>query len=107
MFIRVDLPAPFSPSTPSTSPGASAMETSALARTPGYCLVIPESSSSSADLRQIGDLAGADVLDQLLDLRLVVGADLLLELAEAGEADAVLVESEQVVARLECCVEPP
>jgi len=40
IFIRVDLPAPFSPSTAWISPGATLREMSLLATTAGYRLVM-------------------------------------------------------------------
>src|SRR4051794_10132064 len=46
MFIRVDLPAPFSPSSACTSPLRRSKSTESLARTPGNRLVIPRSSST-------------------------------------------------------------
>src|SRR5579863_4237362 len=45
IFIRVLLPAPFSPSTAWISPGATTNDTSSFARTAGYCLTMPDSSS--------------------------------------------------------------
>src|SRR3990172_3204209 len=45
MFIRVVLPAPFSPSRATISPSATLRLTFSLASTPGNCLVIPLSSS--------------------------------------------------------------
>src|SRR3954470_10492779 len=47
MFISVDLPAPFSPSSACTSPGRSSKSTRSLARTPGNRFVIPLSSSAA------------------------------------------------------------
>src|SRR5438309_1725060 len=44
MFIRVDLPAPFSPSSACTSLSSSSKSTWSFASTPGNCLVIPRSS---------------------------------------------------------------
>ncbi len=44
IFIRVDLPAPFSPSTAWISPGATDSDTASLALTPGYCLLMRRSS---------------------------------------------------------------
>src|SRR5262245_59867159 len=44
MFIRVDLPAPFSPSSACTSPRARSKLTSSLARTPGNCFTMPRIS---------------------------------------------------------------
>src|SRR6266511_6409922 len=46
MFMRVDLPAPFSPRSACTSPFVSSRSTWSLATTPGKRLVIPRSSSS-------------------------------------------------------------
>src|SRR5690242_18762052 len=51
IFISVDLPAPFSPSTAWIWPGATRRLTPSLARTAGYCLVIPVSSSRSMGSR--------------------------------------------------------
>src|SRR5512138_3127404 len=44
MFISVDFPAPFSPSSAWTSPGSSSKSTASFASTPGNCLVIPRIS---------------------------------------------------------------
>src|ERR687885_473118 len=44
MFISVDLPAPFSPSSACTSPRRRSKSMWSLARTPGNCFVIPRSS---------------------------------------------------------------
>src|SRR5690242_16714789 len=68
---------------------------------PWYAARVSPLNERLADLRQVGDLAGLDVGDQRLDLFLVLGAEAILELAEAGEADAVLVEPQQVIARLQ------
>ena len=46
MFIRVDLPAPFSPSRPSTCPLCSARSMWSLASTPGKRRVSPRTSST-------------------------------------------------------------
>src|SRR3972149_4154957 len=51
MFINVDLPAPFSPSSASTSPGAMARSTPASATTPGKVLTIPRSSTRGWRIR--------------------------------------------------------
>ena len=48
MLIRVDLPAPFSPSRQCTSPCRAASEMSSFARTPGNRLVMPSSSTAGA-----------------------------------------------------------
>jgi hypothetical protein len=45
IFISVLLPAPFSPSTAWISPGFTRRLTPSLARTAGYCLLMPLSSS--------------------------------------------------------------
>src|SRR5688572_4193914 len=51
IFIRVDLPAPFSPTRPMTSPDRTSMLKSESARTPGYDLLIPVSlRNGSAEL---------------------------------------------------------
>src|SRR3569833_1051048 len=57
IFISVDLPAPFSPSTAWISPGLTRRWMSSLARTAGYCLVMPCSSRRSGG-RGWGDMAG-------------------------------------------------
>src|ERR1700756_3184971 len=44
MFIRVDLPAPFSPSSAWTSPSRRSKSMWSLARTPGNCFVMPRNS---------------------------------------------------------------
>src|SRR3990170_7382073 len=46
IFIRVDLPAPFSPTRAWTSPGNTSKETSSRARTPGKSLVMDSISST-------------------------------------------------------------
>ena len=48
IFIKVLLPAPFSPSTAWTSPGCTVSETPSLATTPGYRLVMPVSCKRGA-----------------------------------------------------------
>src|SRR5580692_6431801 len=52
IFIIVDLPAPFSPIRPSTSPRSTRRLTLSSAVTPGYVLVIPDSSSSVSAIRR-------------------------------------------------------
>src|SRR5690348_10816241 len=47
IFISVDLPAPFSPTSPWISPGATAKSTDRRAATPPNVLVIPDSSNSA------------------------------------------------------------
>src|ERR1700751_1995416 len=44
MFIRVDLPAPFSPSRAWISPRSRSRSTASFASTPGNCFVMPRSS---------------------------------------------------------------
>jgi hypothetical protein len=53
-FIRVDLPAPFSPNTAWISPGMTRKDTASLATTDGYRLVMP------ANLNKGSGIAGAD-----------------------------------------------
>jgi hypothetical protein len=50
MFIRVDLPAPFSPRSPCTSPGSTTRSMASFATTPGNRLVMPCSSRRTVDL---------------------------------------------------------
>src|SRR5262249_12798741 len=74
IFIRVDLPAPFSPSSAWTSPTATVRETSSRARTPGYCLLIWRISSAGTSVGIcVGEavtfgslLLGAQALQRLL-----------------------------------------
>ena len=58
IFIRVDLPAPFSPTRAWISPGSTASEMRSLARTPGNRLVIPASSTTAA-MSEAGAATGA------------------------------------------------
>src|SRR5262245_17923267 len=108
MFISVDLPAPFSPRTPSTSLAASDSDTSSLATTPGKLFVTPRSSSrgaratatpgpGSANRWQIAHLAGFDIGQKRLHLGLVLRRNRTVELAVARKADAILIEAQQVV----------
>ena len=62
MFTRVDLPAPFSPNSPSTSPSCSATLTRSLARTPGKRFEIASSSRTGDAVSDMpgGDLRAAD-----------------------------------------------
>src|SRR4029079_5983642 len=66
IFIRVDLPAPFSPSTAWICPGATVRFTPSLALTAGHCLPMPISSSRGGGtmgcLRCTGSVAPALVL---------------------------------------------
>src|SRR5215471_17349557 len=50
MFINVDLPAPFSPSSACTSPRRTSNDTSSLATTPGNSLRMPRISRTSSSL---------------------------------------------------------
>src|SRR6478672_9285289 len=126
MFIRVDLPAPFSPSSACTSPSSSSKSTWSLASTPGNCFVIPRSSrtgvpgirrDSVTETEEAGtwpassmcrrampllelvrhlDLAGLDQVLQLRELRLVGRRDLRADLADRDAA--VLEVEDEVVA---------
>src|SRR5918999_492343 len=99
--MRVDLPAPFSPSSAWISPRFSSKSIALFATNEPKRLVIPRSSSAGAspdigsvftagpgllDLgRDVGDLARLDLLHDLVDLLLVLGA-LGGDLAEADAA---------------------
>src|SRR5437868_15346848 len=117
MFIRVDLPAPFSPSRACTSPRASSKSTPSFATTPGNRFVIALSSrrggsamgmarggprpaphwSSRNRVRDL-DLAALDLV--FLGLHLV--DDALRDLrAHLAEPDAVVRERERRRARME------
>src|SRR4029453_1381633 len=55
--MRVELPAPFSPTSACTSPSPSVNETSSRARTPGNCLLTPATSSNDTIPSEVGPLA--------------------------------------------------
>src|SRR5262249_23044050 len=84
IFMSVDLPAPFSPTTARTSPGRRRRSTSCSACTPGKALEMPRASSrgrsASFELSQLG----MERLDVLLgdlavgDVDAVVGLDVLV-----------------------------
>src|SRR6185503_16527395 len=57
MFISVDLPAPFSPSSACTSPRRTSRDTSSLATTPGNSLRIPRISRTSSSLTEVDAIA--------------------------------------------------
>src|SRR5688500_16973027 len=115
--MRVDLPAPFSPSSAWISPCFSSKSIALFATSEPKRLVIPRSSRAgvSPDIgsvstagpglldlgRDVGDLAGLDLLHRLVDLLLVLRA-LRGDLAEADTArldveDGVLAAGEGLV----------
>src|SRR4051812_4835086 len=107
MFIRVDLPAPFSPSRAWISPRRSSKSMASLATSAPNRLVIPRSSSASAS-PGIGSGPSFQLLDLRRDVRDVARDDLLLDLfglvrvllargVELAEGDAVVLELEQLV----------
>src|SRR4029079_6976070 len=55
MFISVDLPAPFSPSSAWTSPSRSSKSMLSFARTPGNCLVMLKSARTTSVSAMPGD----------------------------------------------------
>src|ERR1700757_3378470 len=57
MFISVDLPAPFSPSSACTSPRRTSNETSSFATTPGNSLRMPRISRTSSSLTEVDAIA--------------------------------------------------
>src|SRR6187200_2249462 len=90
METRVDLPAPFSPSSASTSPAPSSSETASLATSAPKRLVMPERRRTGAGpviARPLfrGRLRGLDVGLLGLDLGHHIGRHLLLERAERSE----------------------
>src|SRR4051794_13685149 len=125
-FIRVDLPAPFSPSSAWISPGATTRSTESFAVSAPKRLVIPRSSRctvgppdagraggwsaaaphlptpaverSARRLRRRGDRNRAvdDVLLRLVELALQIRGDLAVELVEVGQAGAVVVQRADV-----------
>src|SRR5579883_97612 len=120
MFIKVDLPAPFSPRMPTISPGQTSRSTASLATVAPKTFVTPLTARSGrpaansaagrfslalTDGREITYFAGADIVHDLLDLRLVLGGDFAVEFAIGRETDAVLVEAQQVVLGLERAVD--
>src|SRR5215208_4552447 len=115
MFISVDLPAPFSPSSACTSPCFKSKSIALLASTPGKCLVMPASSRRGASAMALGRrLRGGpsdppldrwELLDRVGDLDLPVDDLLLLGLdlvdhvlrdlrADLAESDAIIGEAE-------------
>src|SRR5262245_30528716 len=125
MFISVDLPAPFSPSSASTSPRWRSRSTWSFARTPGNRFVIPRSSRTASAMardsmpvkgerghlarpprigsrgrlqrRRRRELPGDDLRLQRLDLRDVRLRHLRADLAE-GDAAVPQVEDDVAVA---------
>src|SRR5690242_12271635 len=114
MFISVDLPAPFSPSSACTSPLRRSKSTLSLATTPGNAFLIPrisrtvEASTAEDSMEVVGaglqrsgdlDLARDDLLLQLVHLVDEVLRDGGVDLPDVHAA--VLQVEEQVVAALE------
>src|SRR5579863_9103864 len=79
IFISVDLPAPFSPTSTRTSPAASVSDTSDNARTPGKLFPMPRISSSGVKLWSRGVCARVrsdrNLYDRLRRLAAKIGAD--------------------------------
>src|SRR6266545_2873887 len=126
MFMRVVLPAPFSPRSARISPSSTSRSTSSLATTPGKRLVIPLNSSRTGRLpsgqrkayggrREFsrrppsctlqvlqvvlgidGDGPSDDPLLELIDLAAELGGDLALEVVVRRDADAVVLERSRV-----------
>src|SRR5262245_14315860 len=73
IFMRVLLPAPFSPISASTSPRCSTRSTPCNAWTPGKALPMPRTSSSGAPSTSLACLAGLllQVLPERVDVRLL------------------------------------
>src|SRR6185312_11603198 len=114
MFIRVDLPAPFSPRSACTSPFCRSKSTPSFATTPGKRLVIPLSSRRGASAMGEGSvrggtgppLTGSFLVHRVRDVELRI-QDLLLVLldgvedvlrhfrAHLAERDTVLGEAER------------
>src|SRR5262245_57603847 len=80
-FIRVDLPAPFSPTTASTSPGETESDTPSSACTPGKCLLMFSAWRKGVDTGRSG--RGQLLAEQLVEL--------LAERAHGEALQAVLV----------------
>src|SRR5581483_867085 len=97
--MRVDFPAPFSPTSACTSPARAENETRSFARTRGKRLVIARSSTASVkglllELEGDLDLPLDDVLLEGLDLGVHVVGDELLVVLVVDVADAVVGEAE-------------
>src|SRR5579883_500242 len=119
MFISVDLPAPFSPRMPTISPGHTSRSTASLAMVAPKTLVTPLTarngwpadrsagrfSPALTDGREITYFAGANIVHDLLDLRLVLGGDLAVEFTVGREPDAILVQAQKVVLGLKRAVD--
>src|SRR5437763_7096562 len=121
MFISVDLPAPFSPSSAWISPRRRSKSTASFASTPGNCFVMPRSSrtgvtsgigldrkgrddnaspltSRVALLRGRDDLAAGDLTEDLVHLRKDEGLVGLRDLlAQRGVPDAAVLRVEDRV----------
>ena len=112
MRISVDLPAPFSPTSAWISPRATSSDAPRLACTGPNDLTMSRetdrraaaSGARSAHLRaRHHDVAGDDVLPELLDARADVGGDQRRVVLVVHVADAVLGEPELIDAALEAC----
>src|SRR3954453_12551962 len=108
MFIRLVLPAPFSPSRPSTSPAATRRSTPSQALTDPKRLVMPRMATSGTDAIPLGaisgpllgprrglddrhaEVAGQDLLPPLHHQRLHIRRQLLLPAMQRRQVGAAL-----------------
>src|SRR5215204_2124524 len=73
-LMSVDLPAPLGPTMQCTSPGMTSKSTPSRARTPGYCLTTPRTSSTGVGMSRNHQRAQCVVGDVEADLDLLLGA---------------------------------
>src|ERR1700750_3101562 len=106
MFMMVDLPAPFSPITPTMLPAGIAMLTPRLACTGPKLFAMPRSSRASAIAAPVAfvvmhlQLAGNDVGLGLVDPGFHLRGDELAVVLVIGPIDAAFLQAADAVARL-------
>src|ERR1700728_750899 len=106
MLIRVDLPAPFSPTTPWIEPAAAAKLTRRLASTAPKRFEIPSNRTAGSSGRDIDrdDLAGQDIGLGLIDPRLHLGRDQRPVIVVDDPAQRLFLEPERQFAAVPAAV---